>query len=231
MRLLRIFVLLFLCLAVGVHASEPGECIVISGGVSLYKWEKFKAAPHDLWWMNFIRAARLRIEELQQQYGPETKITWLVYSKAYKTRGIQDQRDLFTDIASVRDEYRINLRFFDKTSELIDYVNYGQPRDRVKIVNFEYFGHSNRACFLFDYSNEIDSASKVWLHEDELAKISRNAFAKNAFAKSWGCHTGESMSKKFAQATGVRMWGAVGKTQYMTETLPILSSDGGRWTR
>ena len=46
---------------------------------------------------------------------------------------------------------------------IIDYLNAGRPRDQVKIAGFEFFGHSNRACFMFDYSNEVDSASKSWL--------------------------------------------------------------------
>jgi hypothetical protein len=41
--------------------------------------------------------------------------------------------------------------------------------------------------------------------------------------KSWGCHTGEEMSKYWHAATGTRMWGAIGKTQFMDEELPILS--------
>jgi hypothetical protein len=71
----------------------------------------------------------------------------------------------------------------------------------------------------------------VWLHENDLKQIKRGAFAKNAYVKSWGCHTGESMSKKWYAATGVRMIGAVGKTQYRTEELPFLSSANGRWTQ
>jgi len=99
----------------------------------------------------------------------------------------------------------------------------------MKIVDLEYFGHSNRACFMFDYSNVLDSASKSWLHEDELTKINRRAFARSAFVKSWGCHTGESMSTKWRAATGVRMIGAIGKTQYMMEELPVLVSQTDRW--
>ena len=56
---------------------------------------------------------------------------------------------------------------------------------------------------MFDYSNNIDSASKVWLHQDDLKKINRGIFARDAYVKSWGCHTGESMSKKWHEATGV----------------------------
>jgi hypothetical protein len=99
----------------------------------------------------------------------------------------------------------------------------------MKIAGFEYFGHSNRACFMFDYSNVLDSASKSWLHENELSKIDRRAFAHGAYVRSWGCHTGESMSKKWYRATGTHMIGAIGKTQFMMEELPILTSTDGKW--
>ena len=120
--------------------------------------------------------------------------------------------------------YKLRLIFFDRTSEMTAYLNGGQDRRSKPICDLEYFGHSNKACWMFDYSNNIDSASKVWLHEKDLLQIHRGVFAKNAYVKSWGCHSGESFSKKFASATGGKMIGAKGKTQYMDEELPILSS-------
>ena len=82
---------------------------------------------------------------------------------------------------------------------------------------------------MFDYSSNIDSACKSWLHEDELIQINRRDFARGAYVKSWGCHTGESMSKKWRAATGTHMIGAIGKTQFMMEELPILTSADGKW--
>ncbi|HYR59570.1 MAG TPA: hypothetical protein VEO95_13105 [Chthoniobacteraceae bacterium] len=204
----------------------PGEYVIVTGGVSLHVWEKWKAAPHDGWWMNFVRASRLRINEIQAA-NPNADLTWLVYRPAYQTRSAQDSRDYLSDIRSVQETFHIRLIFFDRTQELIDYLN-----ERHKpICDLEYFGHSNKACWMFDYSNNIDSASKVWLHENDLAKIHRGIFAHHAYVKSWGCHSGESFSKKFAFATGGRMIGAKGKTQYMDEQLPILSTAGGYWVR
>jgi hypothetical protein len=84
---------------------------------------------------------------------------------------------------------------------------------------------------MFDYSNNLDSASKCWLHEDDLKQIRRGIFTRDALVKSWGCHTGESMHRKWKAATGVPMWGAIGKTQYMTDELPVLSSATGRWVK
>jgi hypothetical protein len=224
---------LFCVLRAPVRAQSVlpnGEYVIVTGGVSLWAWEKFKAEPHDNWWMNFVRASRIRTEEIKAQ-NPEAKITWLVYRPAYVSRGRQDNKDLVELINSVRDAFGIKLVYFDRGSQVIDYLNAGQPRGSVKIAGLEYFGHSNKACWMFDYSNNIDSASKAWLHEDDLGKIQRGIFAKGAFIKSWGCHTGESMSRKFRSATGLTMIGANGKTAYQTDELPIVSTPGGGWVR
>lgn len=209
--------------------GSPGrEHIVISGGVSLLQWEQYKPVPHDRWWMNFIRAARIRIAQLRDS-DPQTPITWMVYRPAYVRRAPQEGKDLIPLIESVRDKYRVRLIWFSSTEEFLAYVNSGQNRERVKISNFEYFGHSNKACWMFDYSNFIDSSSKAWLHEMELSRLNPGIFAKDAFAKSWGCHSGESMIAHFRNATGVRMWGVTGKTQYRTDELPVPASFWGRW--
>jgi len=225
-------VLLFSCL-LSMQAQQQKEYILLSGGPSLIEWEKYKAEPHDRWWGNFIRAARVRIQDLRKELGPNAQITWLVYRPGYARRSQrQDNADLMANIMSVRDKYNVNLVWFDTADQVINYLNQGRPRDQVKIANFEFYGHSNRACFMFDYSNEIDSASKSWLHENDLTKIRRGIFTRDAFVKSWGCHTGESMSQSFKAATGKKMIGAVGKTNYadghLRGWIPALSP-GGRW--
>jgi len=209
---------------------EPGETIIVTGGVSLYVWEKWKAQPHDNWWANFVRASRIRIEQIKQA-NPDQQITWLVYRPAYVSRSRQDGRDYTNLISSVRDTFHVRLMWFENTGQLINYINRGQPRDRVKINDFEYFGHSNKACFMFDYSNLIDSVSKAWLHESELTRINKGLFTKDALVRSWGCHTGESMSGRWRAATGVPMWGLTGKSQYMTDELPVPATVAGHWTR
>ena len=209
-------------------ADSHRENIVISGGVSLLKWEQYKSEPHDKWWMNFVRAGRIRIAQIREA-DPEARITWLVYKPAYVRRRTQEGKDLLKVIDSVRDAYGVNRVYFSTAAELVAYLNEGQKREQVKISNFEYFGHSNKACWMFDYSNYIDSASKVWLHETELTQLRPGIFTKDAFAKSWGCHSGESMIVHFRKATGVRMWGVTGKTQYQTDELPVPATRWGRW--
>ena len=232
MRKFGVFIIMLFAV-IAAQASTPvqKEYIILSGGPSLIEWEKYKAIPHDHYWGNFIRTARVRIEELRTQVGPDAKITWLVYKPSYVTRGEQDKQDLIGNIESVRDKYKLNLVFFQtsnaNSSEVIDYLNNGQPRDTVKIADFEYFGHSNKACWLFDYSNNIDSASKAYLHEMFFAKLKRGIFTKDAWVKSWGCHTAESMSQKFRDATGIKMWGAIGKTDYSQGYVVQLANPAG----
>jgi hypothetical protein len=230
----RLLLLLSICaIFFSVAQAAPphdGEHIILVGGPSLMKWEKYKGeAAHDHWWANFIRAARIRTDQIRAEAGPDAKITWLVFGPGYKDRAEQEKQDLFGFIGSVRDKYHLKLVYFSKGHEVIDYLNSGQPRDSFKIVDFEYFGHSNAKCFMFDYSSNIESACKVWLHEDELKQINGHAFARGAFVKSWGCHTGESMAKKWSAATGTRMWGVIGKTQYMTDELPVAAGRNDRW--
>ena len=228
----RLFLALCLALlaAVPLQAAPSGEYILLVGGPSMFQWEKYKQQPHDHWWANFVRAARIRTEQIRGQAGPDAKITWLVYKQGYIDRAKQDKQDLIALIESVRDKFNINLVWFDQGNDVINYLNTGANRDAVKVADFEYFGHSNKACFMFDYSSNVDSASKSFLHQSQLTAINRRAFTKDALVRSWGCHTGEMMSQKWYQAVGNRMWGAVGKTQYMTDELPIISTPGGRWT-
>ena len=217
------------------------EYIILTGGPSLEQWEKYKSAPHDRFWGSFVRASRTRIQQIQAQPGmkdnPGVLITWLVYMKGYQERGKQDKQDLVSNVTSVRDKYKIHMVTINNGRDVLNYLNSGQPRDHVKIASFEYFGHSNRCCFMFDYSSNIDSASKDFLHEDDLAALSRNLFLRNAFIKSWGCHTGESMSAKWRAATGMRMIGAIGRTDfsYREEAsngiIPVLSSPDGKWVQ
>jgi hypothetical protein len=225
-RLLLILIFLAISLVRQAPAAAPinGEYVLLVGGPSLMVWEKYKLQPHDHWWANFIRAARIRTEQIRAT-APDAKITWLVYRQGYKDRAAQEKMDLFGFIESVRDKFNLNLVYFGNGNDVINYLN----SDTQKVVDFEYFGHSNAKCFMFDYSSNIESACKSWLHEDELKKINPRVFARGAFAKSWGCHTGESMSKKWYAATGVPMWGVIGKTQYMMDELPVIVGQNAKW--
>lgn len=233
-----------LCLAILSTAFLPGkaeaaldpndEYIIISGGPALRAWENFRREEHrhDRWWGNFVRTARIRIQQLQKATNGTVNITWMVYRPGYEARAQEDGDPLIAWIESVRDKYGIKLVWFSTTDQLINYVNGGQNRSQVKVSGFEYFGHSNKYCFVFDYSNEILGASKCFLHVADLKRFNRKVFARGAYCKSWGCHSGEAFCQEFRKQTGVKMIGAVGKTDYSETGRMILPfvSPGGRWT-
>src|SRR6478672_2859045 len=173
-RLLLIFLSLALLTAANARAAVPnGECIILVGGPSLMEWEKYKTQPHDHWWANFVRAARIRTEQLRAQYGPDAKITWLVYKQGYIDRGVQEKMNLLEFIDSVRQKFNLNLVYFRNGDDVVNYLNNGQPRDQMKVAFLEYFGHSNKARFMFDYSSNVDSAAKSFLHQSQFVGINR----------------------------------------------------------
>jgi hypothetical protein len=228
---LALLLLLAAGLAPAAQAQSRGEYILVSGGPSLHKWEHFRrpGEQHDRWWGNFIRPARMRIQEIQQQ-DPNASITWMVFHRSFVTRSEEDKRSLTELVNSVRDKFHVHLVWFESGDDVISYLNHGQNRGSMPVCDFEYFGHSNKYCFMFDYSNAVYGSSIAWLHQRDLSRINRGDFARNAFCKSWGCHTGESMSKVWRKATGVAMIGADGKTDY-SNPMAVELSPGGHWTK
>src|SRR5437667_7939398 len=127
-----VLVFFFSVVAVSVQAAPPvdGEYIILVGGPSMYQWEKYKAVPHDHWWANFVRAARLRTEQLRSQAGPDAKITWLIYKQGYEDRAKQEHQDLISLIGTVRDKFNINIIWFGRGHDVTDYLNKGKTRDQ-----------------------------------------------------------------------------------------------------
>ena len=206
----------FLLLGFAITASaQQTEYMIVSGGPALRKWEDLRRAgeQHDRFWGNFVRTARARIEELQKQQ-PGINITWLVYQDSYVRRSEEDKRSITALVESVRDKFKVKLVWFHTGDDVINYINSGSNRYRTKVSGFEFFGHSNKFCFMFDYSSDIYGVSSSWLHQRDLKRIHSSAFAPKAYCQSWGCHTGEAMSAEWKKATGLWMIGAVGKTDY-----------------
>jgi len=223
------FILVLVCFLVSLEARE---WIVLSGGPALRFHEAGKERSHDNHWGNFIDSAVVRIKELKPQLLEGDQITWLVYRPGYQSRGAELNGDLLTNILKRANQEGVALFWFDSQEQLINYLNKGKDRMTDKIHHFDYFGHSNKACFLFDYSNVMDSMSKDYLHTMDLKKIKADIFTSNAVCQSWGCHSGEYYSAKWKERFGVSMTGAIGKTDYSRlNSLPFLSSDKGRWAQ
>ncbi len=220
------------------NTSEAGDSyIILSGGPARRYYEERKAKPHDRYWANFIDTAVQRIGKLKSKLGPEDEVTWLVYRPAYIERGDEDGKNYIKMIKSMasainaQTPFNVKLMWFDRTPQLVNYLNRGNNRAENKIVGFEFYGHSNKACFMFDYSSDVDGGSVAYLHQNQLSSIERAAFHPNAFAQSFGCHSGESYSRAWRNRFGFPMIGAIGKTDYSAGGIPVPSSKGGKWVQ
>lgn len=204
-------ILLFACLllALPCHADH----LIVSGGPALRNWENLRTEEdqHDRWWGNFIRSATLRMVEIRRAYGTDAALVWFVYQPGYLARGREDGKPYATWITELAAKRRVKLIWFSSGSEFIQGLN-AQPGGSIQ--TFDYFGHSNRHAFMFDYGNGVAAASTAWFHERDLPRIKPVIFSRTAYCKSWGCHTGESMSAVWERCTGVPLEGANGATDY-----------------
>jgi len=229
MRLLSA-IALFVLLGLVNAPAQSREDIVLTGGCALRFMEHGKGdVSHDVYWFNFVDASTIRLQELKAQAKPDELVTWLIYRPAYASRSQEMGMDLLAQLQEKAKTIGAQLVWFNSKEELIAYLNKGQDRDKVKIADFDYFGHSNKACFLFDYSNTIDTMSVAWLHVKDLKLIDRDIFARDATCKSWGCHSGEMYSQWWKSRFDVPMIGAIGKTDFAHGGLPQLSNSDGKW--
>jgi hypothetical protein len=224
---LRVLTLASLLLVLPGRAADH---VIVTGGPALRKWENLRILPdqHDRWWANFVRASTLRMAEIRQAYGPEAPLVWMVFQPCYQTRGREDGKPYTTWISQLAAERHATLIWFSSSNGFLQALN---ARPRGSIQTFDFIGHSNRYAFMFDYGNEIMAASTSWLHERDLPRIKSSVFARNAYCKSWGCHTGESMSAVWKRATGVPLEGAKGPTDYTVISYGRMPEVRGSWIR
>ena len=230
---MRLFLAFIFSFAFGTLAASADnhEDIVLTGGPALRFLEHGKAASHDVYWFNFVDASVIRLKELKDQAKPDELVTWMVYRPAYVSRSHELEMNLLPQIETKAKQVGANLVWFDTKPELINYFNKGQDRDKVKIASFDYFGHSNKACFLFDYSNMVDTMSIDFLHVKDLKKIDSDDFSSHAVCKSWGCHSGEMYSQWWKSHFDIPLIGAIGKTDFSHGGEPVLSNSDGKWVQ
>ena len=223
-RFLTILLLLLM------HSSSLADHVIVSGGPSLNRWEHFRTAQdqHDKWWANFIRSGTMRMDEIRKVYGGSAKLVWIVYRPSYEMRGREDGKNYISMIQLQASKRKASLIWINSGPDLIRALN-NLPRSSVQ--TFDYFGHSNKHCFCLDYGTEIIAVCTQWLHESELGRVKSSIFADKAYCKSWGCHTGESMSARWKAALGVRLEGARGKTNYRSLSHGKFPTVSGGWTR
>lgn len=223
---LRALLLLSLLAVSPCHADH----VIVTGGPALRKWENFRVPQdqHDRWWANFVRASTLRMAEIRKAYGPNAPLVWFVFQPGYQTRGREDAKPYTTWITELAAKRRATLIWFNSGPSFINAFN---ARPRGSVQTFDFFGHSNRHAFMFDYGNDIMAASTAWLHERDLPRIKGSVFDRNAYCKSWGCHTGESMTAAWKRSVGVPLEGAKGPTDYTVISFGKLPVVKGSWAR
>jgi len=226
----RLLVLILALTTAGAVAAPTPEHVILCGGPALRKWEnlRIKNERHDNWWANFVRASTLRMDEITRAYGKNARIAWIVYRPGYIARGREDAKPYTDWIQEVAAKRNVTLVWVDSGPAAIRALN-ARPSRAVK--TFDFFGHSNRHCFMLDYGSEIMAVSKAWIHENDLGKIRRGIFASGALCQSYGCHTGESMSAVWKRKVGTTLIGAQGKTDYAVISQGRLPSVSGRWIR
>jgi hypothetical protein len=204
--------------------------VVLCGGPSLKRWEQYRVPEdqHDRWWANFIRGGTMRMDEIRKVYGHAAPIVWIVYRPAYELRGREDGQNYISMIQQQASKRGASLLWIQSGQDLIRTLN---SRSRGSIQTFDYFGHSNKHCFCLDYGTEIIATCTQWLHESDLGKIRSSVFDRNAYCKSWGCHSGESMSGQWKSQLGVALEGARGKTDYRTLAEGKFPAVSGGWMR
>jgi hypothetical protein len=211
-------------------ATSQAEHVIVTGGPALRKWENYRTSKdqHDRWWANFIRASTLRMAEIRKAYGPGASLVWMVYQPGYQSRGRDDGKPYTTWIAEQAAKRGATLVWFNSSGNFIQMLN---SRPRGSVETFDFFGHSNRYAFMFDYGNEIMAASTALLHERDIGRIKASIFTRNSYCKSWGCHTGESMSQAWKNKLGVALEGARGPTIYNDVGQGSMPAVRGSWVR
>lgn len=224
-RLLLIFLLVML-----------GSCaqaveVILSGGVALKSWEHLRGpAAHDNWWANFIRAATVQMDMTRRKDANEP-IVWIVYRPSYVSRGKEDGKNYVKMIQEQASKRRVKLVWVDTAAQAFTAIN-NAPKAGGPINSFFYFGHSNAHAFMLEYSNDVIGASTQWMHEDDLAtSLKRSAFAQDAYCRSFGCYTGNSMSAKWNKVMGFPLWGNTEATRYHPVSNGCLPMGKGRWVK
>ena len=211
---------------------QAHDVVLISGGPALRSFEKFKKASHDKYWGNFIDSALTRAAELRKSLGAGDQIVWLVFRPSYTSRSAEDQQDYLKLLEERGAKVGLTPIYFDNKDQLFTLLRRDGSAEKPKISRLEYFGHSNKKCWMFDYSNRVDGGAlePLVVHVDDLERISGSSFTPNAECVSYGCHSGEEFSQRWRMVVGRPMVGAVGKTDYSDGGMPKLSNGKeGSW--
>lgn len=204
--------------------------VIVTGGPALRKWENLRVEKdrHDRWWANFIRASTIRMDQLIVPTRPKGRIIWMVYKPGYRDRGKEDGKAYLTWIQNLATKRKVHLVWFSTGEEFIRKFNQLPQRS---VRELEYFGHSNKYSFMFEYGSDIMASSTAWLHQSDLGKMKASVFHPEAICTSWGCHTGQSMSQVWKDVLKVPLRGVKGPTNYTVVGQAKLPLAKGPWSQ
>ena len=159
-------------------SAQAEDIVLISGGPALRSHERFKPNTHDRYWGNFVDSALARVKELRQEFGPDDRITWLVFRPGYVRRGAEEKQDYLKILEERGQLHGLTPIYFDDKDQLFRLLRRDGSPERPKIARLEYYGHSNKKCWMFDYSNRVDGGAiePLVVHVDDLEKISGSSF-------------------------------------------------------
>lgn len=135
------------------------DIVLISGGPALRSHERFKPNTHDRYWANFVDSALARVKELREEFGPDDRVTWLVFRPGYVRRGAEEKQDYLKILEERGQRHGLTPIYFDDKDQLFRLLRRDGSPERPKIARLEYYGHSNKKCWMFDYSNRVDGGA------------------------------------------------------------------------
>ena len=211
--------------------------VVVTGGKDNHNYNS----------MNFVEASKIQIKGYKRN-GHDEKINWLVFDLDYSLK----YKEKMTNWAK---SYNVELDFITKSSNLIEKIN-SYSQTSVLVTNLSVFSHGTASNIAFGYENtgyEYSLYDKTSINQLNVYQLSKKSFADNAMIHLYSCNSatprgfegkyfqsrkalinavdrGRSLAEELHNATGVPVWGTIGRTDYspvVKGQLPKLGEMGG----
>ena len=211
--------------------------VVVTGGKDNHNYNS----------MNFVEASKIQIKGYKRN-GHDEKINWLVFDLDYSLK----YKEKMTNWAK---SYNVELDFITKSSNLIEKIN-SYSQTSVLVTNLSVFSHGTASNIAFGYENtgyEYSLYDKTSINQLNVYQLSKKSFADNAMIHLYSCNSatprgfegkyfqsrkalinavdrGRSLAEELHNATGVPVWGTIGRTDYspvVKGQLPKLGGMGG----
>jgi hypothetical protein len=133
------------------------------------------------------------------------------------------------DIENLKDTAKslgVNIVLFEDKDEFINYIDTGSisnssnNRSNLKISSVTVFSHGLPGVMALGYNQSDESTIDITVND--LSKIKKSAFSTNANTMFYSCNAGTStnnngvsFAQAWANATGSKTTGAIGRTDYV----------------